>query len=115
MVLRAMVNAIQQQPPRISIRSNVWVVIPISAVIVAIISANLLLLNYVHVFTAVLWTGTDIFMALLLGPVLRNVSLSTRKEVISWLMPKMVFYSPTSCPVTSTACYHIGRDLRRMT
>ena len=65
-----MVNAIQQQPPpKISIRSNLWVIIPISAVIFAILSANLLLLNYVHVFTAVLWTGTDIFMAMLLGPV----------------------------------------------
>ena len=90
-----MVNTVQQQPPpKISILSNLWVVIPIVAVIVAILSANLLLLNYVHVFTAILWTGTDIFMAFLLGPVLRNVSLSTRKEVISWLMPKMVFYMP---------------------
>ena len=75
----------QNEPPRISLRTNIWVVIPIGALIVAILSANLLLLNYVHVFTAVLWTGTDIFMAFLLGPVLRNVSLSTRKEVISWL------------------------------
>src|SRR5215211_4929385 len=92
-----MVNTVQQQPsppPKISILSNLWVIIPIIAVIVAILSANLLLLNYVHVFTAILWTGTDIFMAFLLGPVLRNVSLSTRKEVISWLMPKMVFYMP---------------------
>jgi hypothetical protein len=75
-----MVNTIQE-PPKISIRSNLWVVIPVGAVIVAIFSANLLLLNYVHVFTAVLWTGTDIFMALLLGPILRNVSLSTRKNI----------------------------------
>lgn len=110
-----MVNAIQQQPPSISIRSNVWVVIPISAVIVAIISANLLLLNYVHVFTAVLWTGTDIFMALLLGPVLRNVSLSTRKEVISWLMPKMVFYMPTVAAVTTTAGYFLASELGLIT
>src|SRR5919198_2837460 len=106
-----MVKAIQQQPPRISIRSNLWVVIPISAVIVAILSANLLLLNYVHVFTAVLWTGTDIFMALLLGPILRNVSLSTRKEVTSWLMPKMVFYMPTISAVTTTAGYFLALRL----
>src|SRR5215213_2569746 len=110
-------NTVQQQPPppKISIRSNVWVVIPISAVIVAIISANLLLLNYVHVFTAVLWTGTDIFMALLLGPVLRNVSLSTRKEVISWLMPKMVFYMPTVAAVTTTAGYFLASEMGLIT
>jgi hypothetical protein len=111
-----MVNAIQQQPPpSISIRSNIWVAIPISAVIIAILSANLLLLNYVHVFTAVLWTGTDIFMALLLGPVLRNVSLSTRKEVISWLMPKMVFYMPTVAAVTTTAGYFLASEMGLIT
>jgi hypothetical protein len=44
------------------------------------------------IFYTILWTGTDIFMAFLLGPVLRNVSLATRKEVISWLMPKIVFF-----------------------
>ena len=58
-----------------------------------------------HVFTAVLWNGTDIFMALLLGPVIRNVSLAARKEVISWLMPKMLFYMPTDTAVTTTAGY----------
>src|ERR671910_625849 len=111
-----MVNTVQQQPPpKISILSNLWVVIPIVAVIVAILSANLLLLNYVHVFTAVLWTGTDIFMAFLLGPVLRNVSLSTRKEVISWLMPKMVFYMPTVASVTTTAGYFLASKMGLIT
>ena len=105
-----MVNTVQQQPPppRISILPNLWIVIPIIAMIVAILSANLLLLNYIHVFTAILWTGTDIFMAFLLGPVLRNVSLATRKEVISWLMPKMVFYMPTVAAVTTTAGYFLA-------
>jgi hypothetical protein len=111
-----MVNTVQQQPPpKISILSNLWVVIPIVAVIVAILSANLLLLNYVHVFTAVLWTGTDIFMAFLLGPVLRNVSLATRKEVISWLMPKMVFYMPTVAAVTTTAGYFLASKMGLIT
>jgi uncharacterized membrane protein len=88
-----------------------WIVIPIGALITAIVTANLLLLNYVHVFTSVLWTGTDIFMAFLLGPVLRNVSLSTRREVISWLMPKMVFYMPTVSAVTTTAGYFLALRL----
>lgn len=113
-----MVNTVQQQPPpppKISILPNLWVVIPIIAVIVAILSANLLLLNYIHVFTAILWTGTDIFMAFLLGPVLRNVSLATRKEVISWLMPKMVFYMPTVAAVTTTAGYFLASKMGLIT
>ena len=100
-----------QRPPKISIRSNLWIVIPISALFVAIVTSNLLLLNYVHVFTSILWTGTDIFMAFLLGPILRNISLSTRKEVISWLMPKMVFYMPTVSAVTTTAGYFLASRL----
>ena len=112
-----MINTVQQQPPppRISILPNLWVVIPIIAMIVAILSANLLLLNYIHVFTAILWTGTDIFMAFLLGPVLRNVSLATRKEVISWLMPKMVFYMPTVAAVTTTAGYFLASKMGLIT
>ncbi len=57
-----MEGTLQKQPPEISIRSNLWVFIPVVALIVANLSANLLLLNYVHVFTAILWIGTDIFM-----------------------------------------------------
>jgi uncharacterized membrane protein len=83
--------------------------------VVAILSANLLLLNYIHVFTAILWTGTDIFMAFLLGPVLRNVSLATRKEVIFWLMPKMVFYMPTVAAVTTTAGYFLASKMGLIT
>jgi hypothetical protein len=54
-------------------------------------------------------------MALLLGPVLRNVSLSTRKEVISWLMPKMVFYMPTVAAVTTTAGYFLASEMGLIT
>ena len=112
-----MVNTVQQQqpPPKISILPNLWVIIPIVAVVVVILSANLLLLNYIHVFTAILWTETDIFMAFLLGPVLRNVSLATRKEVIFWLMPKMVFYMPTVAAVTTTAGYFLASKMGLIT
>jgi uncharacterized membrane protein len=110
-----MAGIMRNEPPRISFRTNIWIVIPIGALIVAILSANLLFLNYVHVFTAILWTGTDIFMAFLLGPVLRNVSLSTRKEVISWLMPKMVFYMPTVAAVTTTAGYFLASKVGLIT
>jgi uncharacterized membrane protein len=104
-----------QKPPTISLRSNIWIVIPIGALILAIVTANLLLLNYVHVFTSILWTGTDIFMAFLLGPILRKVTLSTRKEIISWLMPKMVFYMPTVSSVTTTAGYFLASKMGLIT
>ena len=72
-------------------------------------------MNRSKMFTSILWTGTDIFMAFLLGPILRNVSLSTRKEVISWLMPKMVFYMPTVASVTTTAGYFLALKMGLIT
>jgi hypothetical protein len=54
-------------------------------------------------------------MAFLLGPVLRNVGLSTRKEVISWLMPKMIFYMPTVAAVTTSAGYYLASRLGLIT
>jgi len=105
----------QTSAPPISVRANMWIVIPIAALIAAILTANFLFLNYVHIFSSILWTGTDIFMAFLLGPILRNVSLSTRKEVISWLMPKMVFFMPTVSAVTTTAGYFLASKMGLIT
>ena len=51
----------------ISILPNLWVTIPIIALVVAILSANLLLLTYIHVFTAILWTGTTFLWLSMLG------------------------------------------------
>ena len=102
-------------PPTISFRDNIWIIVPIGALIAAILTANFLLLNYVHVFSSILWTGTDIFMAFLLGPVLRNVSLSTRKEIITWLMPKMVFFMSTVSAVTIIAGYFLASKMGLIT
>ncbi len=44
--------------------------------IAAIVSGNIWFLNWVHVMCGVLWTGIDLFMGFVLGPVLRD---STRQ------------------------------------
>jgi len=85
--------------------------VPVGALLLAVGTNNLLLLNYVHVLTAILWTGTDIFMGFVLGPILRKVSLSTRREIITWLMPKMIFYMTTVSSVTTTAGYFLAARL----
>ncbi len=54
-------------------------------------------------------------MAFILGPILRNVSLSTRKEIISWLMPKMVFFMPTVSAITTTAGYFLASKMGLIT
>ncbi len=51
--------------PRIPLRGNWWIAVPVAALVAAFESRVFWLLNYVHVFTAILWTGTDIFMGFL--------------------------------------------------
>ncbi len=96
------------EAPRISLRDNWWIAIPVAALVGAIRIRNFWLLNYVHVFSAILWTGTDIFMGFILGPILRRVDLPTRRAIITRLMPRMLFYMPTVSLVTSTAGWYLA-------
>lgn len=94
--------------PRISLRANWWVAVPIAALLWAIQSHVLWYLNYVHVFCAILWTGTDIFMGFILGPILRRVDVATRRTILVRLMPRMLFFMPTVSGVTTTAGWYLA-------
>lgn len=89
----------QPPPPKISLLSNLWIVIPIIlSLIFAILSNNLLLLNYVHVFNAVLWTGTDIFMAFL-----RCHSINTKRG------QRLAYSKDGILHANHCCCYNDGR------
>ncbi len=103
---------VSPEAPRISIRDNWWIAIPIVALIVALESEPLWILLYVHIFTAILWTGTDIFMGFILGPIMRRLDLDSRRAVVTRLMPRMLFYMPVMAGVTGTAGFYLAS--RRM-
>lgn len=93
---------------RISPRENWWIIIPITALIAALLSNRIWFLLYVHLFSGILWTGTDIFMGFILGPILRKVDLPTRRAIITRLMPRMLFYMPTVSTITITSGYYLA-------
>jgi hypothetical protein len=70
--------------------------VPIVALIVALLSGRLLLLNYVHVLTGGTWTGIDLFMGLVMSRVLRGLSHQNRVEIIKKLVPIMLFFMPAN-------------------
>ena len=53
----------------------------VAVMIAAIRSDSLWFLNFVHVMTGTLWTGIDLFMGFVIGPVLRRVSFETRRAM----------------------------------
>jgi len=78
---------------------------------VAIASHDRWFLNFVHVIAGVLWTGIDLFMGFVLGPILRRIAPAARREIITSLVPKTLFLMPTLSIVTGTAGYFLARDL----
>jgi hypothetical protein len=59
----------------------------------------------------VLWTGIDLFMGFVMGPILRRVAPVVRREIIIRLVPKTLFLMPTLSIVTGTAGWFLARDL----
>ncbi|NHN49612.1 hypothetical protein G9464_18755 [Halostella sp. JP-L12] len=56
--------------------------------------------TYAHVMAGTLWTGIDLFMALILGPVLGGLDVDARASVFERFTPKMTFLMPTLATVT---------------
>jgi hypothetical protein len=57
------------------------VVVPIAALVFALTMGGREVHTYVHVMAGVLWTGIDLFMAMVLGPVLGGLSVDERASV----------------------------------
>jgi hypothetical protein len=74
----------------------------------ALASPSLWFLNFVHVMAGALWTGIDLFMGFVIGPVLRGVSLDTRRAMIAGIIPRTLVLMPTLSIVTSTAGWFLA-------
>jgi len=70
--------------------------------IAAIAGPSLWLLNFVHIASGGLWTGIDLFMGFVIGPVLRGVSLDARKMMMAGIIPRTLVLMPTLSIMTST-------------
>jgi hypothetical protein len=77
----------------------------------AIMSHDRWFLNFVHVICGVLWTGIDLFMGFVMGPILRRVDISVRREIIIRLVPKTLFLMPTLSIITGTSGWFLAAQL----
>jgi uncharacterized membrane protein len=83
----------------------------IAVMIVVIVIRNLWLLNFIHVFSSLLWTGIDLFMGFVLGPILRRMDLSTRREIALRLTPRTLFLMPTVSIISGTTGWFLAVEL----
>jgi hypothetical protein len=84
-----------------------YVAAAIIVMIVAIMSEDRWFLNFVHVLSGLMWTGIDLFMGFIVGPVLRQVDVSVRREVAVRLTPRTLFLMPTLAIITGTTGWYL--------
>ncbi|MDP6126984.1 MAG: hypothetical protein QF432_02370 [Dehalococcoidales bacterium] len=87
------------------------VFLPIGALIFALNFGSLKVLNYVHILTGVLWTGIDLFMGLVLGPVLGGMEPQGRADLFRRLIPRMTFLMPVLAAVAITSGLEMAQRL----
>ena len=95
-------------PPIVSWRAIPLVGVPVAAIVIALTLGTFLALDYVHVIFGGLWTGIDLFMGLVIGPILGRMSGPARADFVQRLVPTMLFLMPTIASVTITAGIYLA-------
>ena len=86
-------------------------VLALAMMVLAIQYGSDWLLNFLHVMTGALWTGIDLFMGFVVGPVLKRLPLEARRAVISGLVPRTLFLMPTVSIITSTTGWFLAKRM----
>jgi hypothetical protein len=103
--------AVQRQQPFIRWRYSWIFVAGIALLIYALNSPSNWLLNWVHVFFGLAWTGIDLFMGFILGPILRRLEPDLRRIISTELSARFFFIFPMISTVTPTAGWELARRL----
>jgi hypothetical protein len=65
-------------------------------------------LDFYHVVGGGLWTGVDLFMGFVIGPIMRRLSIPARIELTMRLMPKMLLIMPTLVTMTLASGFQLA-------
>ncbi len=66
-------------------------------------------LTFTHVVGGGLWTGIDLFVGFVVGPIIGRMSIPARIEFSTRFMPKMLLVMPTVVTMTLAAGFQLAR------
>src|SRR5580700_717827 len=90
-------------------RRGLVLVAVVAVLLIAAIESNKLWpLMFLHVAGGAGWTIIDLFLGLVLGPIIGRMSIPARVEFTTRLMPKMVVIMPVVVTVTLAAGWQLG-------
>lgn len=85
-----------------------WALSAIALMIAAVRLGNFWFLDFMHIFSSLLWTGIDLFMGFVLGPILRRADVAVRRDVMRQLTPRTLFLMPTVSIIAGTTGWFLA-------
>jgi hypothetical protein len=86
----------------------VFAAIAVAAIVVAIAVNKKWPIDFLHVVGGASWTVIDLFLGLILGPILGSLSPQARIEMTTKLMPKILVIMPIVVTMTLAAGWQLG-------
>ncbi|MDA8208487.1 MAG: hypothetical protein M0Z92_05750 [Actinomycetota bacterium] len=80
------------------------------ALVVALLSNTHWAVDFFHVVSGALWTGVDLFVGFVIGPILGKLPIPARVEFSKRFMPKMVVIMPALVVATLAAGFQLARQ-----
>ena len=88
-----------------------WAALALGVMILVIVSGQAWYLNFLHVMSGVLWTGIDLFLGFVLGPILRRLPLEAKRAVITALVPRTLILMPVLSILTATTGWFLAEQM----
>jgi hypothetical protein len=89
----------------------VWAVLALAFMSAAIASENLWFLNFLHVVSGLMWTGIDLFMGFVVGPILRRMPADQKRPIVVALLPRTLILMPVLSIMTGTSGWFLARQM----
>jgi hypothetical protein len=99
------------EAPPINMLNFLWMACAFGALAIIVAVDNVWLLNFVHVMCGVMWTGIDLFMGFIVGPLMKRLPFPARRAFILRLAPKTLFLMPTLAILTGTSGWFHARQI----
>jgi len=93
----------------VPIRGLPIVAIVLVGLVATIASNKLWPLTFYHVVGGGLWTALDLFLGLVIGPILARMPVAARAEFSARFMPKMLIIMPTLVTMTLASGWQLAR------
>jgi hypothetical protein len=95
----------------VPVRGLPVVAVVIAGLVATIATDKLWPLEFYHVVGGGMWTALDLFLGLVIGPIMAKMSVEARMEFSSRFMPKMLLIMPTLVTMTLASGWQLARLL----